>query len=272
MDEHNEYIFGDPEIDRQRLETQSRLIARYVRAHARDFGGDNVQRILDVGSGDGLLGFALQDVLSDAAVVGIDRNPAAVARANEHAQQEGRAAEFIVGDIQAGLPAGPFDLVLMSLVLLHTHDVSALLNRAYAVLRPGGTLWVIDNIETSGPNSYVAQSEIFRLLFTTLERIGGHPNILAELPQLAMNAGFTDYQRRETMSDHPMYTTSIAERTQVNAAGLGAIYNARPAISQVMGVPLARLDQMFAETTNFLMAERASETPPLFGVATARKP
>jgi hypothetical protein len=47
----NPYIFGNPETDRQRLETQSRLFTRYIRAHARAFCGDKVHRILDVGCG-----------------------------------------------------------------------------------------------------------------------------------------------------------------------------------------------------------------------------
>jgi 2-polyprenyl-3-methyl-5-hydroxy-6-metoxy-1,4-benzoquinol methylase len=143
----NPYIFGNPDKDRRRLDTMARLIARYVRDHAREFAAGDVHSILDVGSGEGQLGFALQDVWSGSSLTGVERDPMAVSKANQEAARSHHAAHFVEGDVQLGLPPGPYDLVLMSLILAHTQQPAAVLERAYGVMRPGATLWIMDASE-----------------------------------------------------------------------------------------------------------------------------
>lgn len=272
-DTSSPYIFGDAELDRQRLETQSRLIARYVRARARAFGGDEVHRILDVGCGEGQLGFALQDVYVGAELVGIDRDPHAIETANQRAEREFRTARFVAGDVQQGLPDGPFDLVFMCLLLMHTQQPAAVLAHTYSVMRPGATLWIIDATEAmGGAGDDSVGDRLFSLFFKTLERIGSHPHIMAELPSLLAAAGFSDYTFHSGEEDDPFASSNLAERTQVNAAGLGAIYNARQALARVNDVPIAQIDKMFAELATTLVLNPNVPLARVLGVVTAKKP
>ena len=83
------------------------------------------------------MGFALQDVFSTAHLVGVDHDSPALDRARVQATAEERAARFVEGDVQAALPPGPYDLVFMSLLLLHVPQPAQVLAHAYTVLRPG---------------------------------------------------------------------------------------------------------------------------------------
>jgi hypothetical protein len=88
-------------------------------------------RVLDAGCGEG----ALSRWLADAgyAVTSIDADPAAVAAARAAGVPAVRA------DL-AGYDDEPFDAVVMLLSLHHMHPLSAALDRAGHLLRPGGTL------------------------------------------------------------------------------------------------------------------------------------
>ena len=61
-------------------------------------------------------------------VVGIDRSPEAVDRANARAADRGSAnARFVVGDISDPAPGGPFDTVVGRLVLMYVPDPVAVI-------------------------------------------------------------------------------------------------------------------------------------------------
>lgn len=272
MEQQSQYIFGDPEQDRLRSETQSRLIGQYLKRHARNFIGLEVQDILDVGCGDGQLGFALQEVYPQAKLVGIDRDPASIQRASASADARDRDARFVVGDIQQGLPEGEFDFALASLVLLHTQQPAAVLRHAFARLRNGGTLLVID-LRHLPPNGVLpSYDRLNALLFTTLGRIGSQPNIVTELPSLLIKAGFVDIERRDSDDDHPMTAANERDLRQVFAAGIGAMYNAREGMAAVTGTPLAEIEAMIVDVMNETVHMNSFEVPPVLAVITARKP
>lgn len=270
MSNANPYVFGDPELDRQRLETQSRLIARYVRANAQKLCGNEIHSILDVGCGEGQLGFALQDVYVGAALSGIDRDPQAVETANARAQREFRNAKFVAGDVQQSLPPGPYDLVFMSLLLMHTQQPGATLANAYTVMKPGAYLWIIDATEAMGGQGSDSPGDwLFGLFFKTLAMIGAHPHIMNELPGLLAAAGF---EQVEAHPDDPFATSNLTERGQVNAAGLGAIYNARQMLARANNIPISEVDRAFAQLANVLVLNPNIPIDQVLGVVTARKP
>jgi SAM-dependent methyltransferase len=270
MSSNNAYVFGDPELDRQRLETQSRLIARYVRASAQKLCGDEVESILDVGCGEGQLGFALQDVYVGATLTGIDRDAHAAETATARAQSEFRSATFVQGDVQQSLPLGPYDLVFMSLLLLHTQQPGAVLNNAYKVMKPGACLWIIDATEAMGGQGGDSPGDwLFGLFFRTLEKIGAHPHIMSELPGLLAAAGF---EQATSHRDDPFATNNQIEREQVNAAGLGAIYNAREMLARVNDIPIYQIDKAFAELADIIVRNPYISMDPVLVVVTAHKP
>ena len=69
-------------------------------------------RVLDVGAGSGAIALAVADEHPGAQVTGIDASPHAVALARENAGRCGLGVSFEQRDALAGLPAGPWDVVV----------------------------------------------------------------------------------------------------------------------------------------------------------------
>ena len=270
----NPYIFGDPTHDRARLDTQTKLLGRYLTNHALDFFGSDVHTILDVGCGEGQLGLDLLRIYAAAHLVGVDRDAAAVAQAGKSAATQGLNARFEVGDVQQALPAGPYDLALASLLLLHTTQPAQVLQHIYAQLRSGGSLLVIDlaanlpAMESFGS----AYQRLISLLYTAMTRMGVHPLIMDELPGLLEQSGFVDYTRRETAQDHPMIANDEIEVGWAQAVGIATIYNARMGISAATGIPVSTIERLVADVILFWSTYPILLLPPVYAVATARKP
>ena len=74
--------------------------------------GVEAPRVLDVGTGSGAIALALADEHPGARVTGLDSSPGALALARENAEATGFAIELVEGDALAGLPPGPWDLVV----------------------------------------------------------------------------------------------------------------------------------------------------------------
>ena len=68
-------------------------------------------RVLDVGTGTGAIALALAQERPGARVTGLDVSADALALAQENAERSGLAVELVQGDLRAGLPGGPYDLV-----------------------------------------------------------------------------------------------------------------------------------------------------------------
>jgi release factor glutamine methyltransferase len=70
--------------------------------------------VLDVGTGSGAIALAIADERPDAQVTAIDVSPDALELARENAERTGLAGRvaFSAGDVAAGLPGGPYDLVV----------------------------------------------------------------------------------------------------------------------------------------------------------------
>ena len=100
--------------------------------------GGQVGRVLDLGAGTGLMSRAVLSRYPGAEVVLIDGAPEMIDRAR--AVLAGARATFVVADLRAELPPGPFDAVVSALAIHHLdhEDNRALLRRVVEVLRPDG--------------------------------------------------------------------------------------------------------------------------------------
>ncbi|KAB2352514.1 class I SAM-dependent methyltransferase [Actinomadura rudentiformis] len=134
------YPFANRTAEDERLVAQGRLFDPLTRRLLRQAGLAPGMRVLDLGSGAGNVARVAADLVGpDGAVVGIERDPAAV----ELAQRRTDAAnvEFRVGDAQTldGIEDG-FDAVVGRLILMYLPDPVAALRQAAARVRPGGLL------------------------------------------------------------------------------------------------------------------------------------
>ena len=68
-------------------------------------------RVLDVGTGTGAIALALAQERPGVRVTALDVSSEALALARENVERSGLAVELVQGDLRAGLPGGPYDLV-----------------------------------------------------------------------------------------------------------------------------------------------------------------
>lgn len=119
-------------------------------------------RVLDVGTGSGAIALAIADEHPGAVVSGVDSSPEALALAAENVARTGLTVELGGHDLFAGLPAGPWDLIVSNPPYVDASDlpylqpevrdweprvalsadgaVEAVARGAVAALAPGGAL------------------------------------------------------------------------------------------------------------------------------------
>jgi ubiquinone/menaquinone biosynthesis C-methylase UbiE len=143
--ERSNYVFADREDEQHRLERQAELFDRLTERFFRAAGLGPGMRVLDLGSGAGDVAMlAARLVGSDGEVVGVERDPDAVAAAKARVERAGLSnVRFVQGDVQTldGIEGG-LDAVVGRLVLMYLRDPVAALARAAQLLRPGGLVCV----------------------------------------------------------------------------------------------------------------------------------
>ena len=132
------YLFPDHEKEQRRLARQAEHFDPLTERVFRAAGLRPGMRVLDLGSGAGDVAMlAARLVGSDGEVIGVERDPAAVAAATARVERAGLSnVRFVQGDVQTldGVEGG-FDAVVGRLV---PSDPAAALARAASLLRPGG--------------------------------------------------------------------------------------------------------------------------------------
>jgi release factor glutamine methyltransferase len=83
-------------------------------------------RVLDVGTGTGAIALAIADEHTGARVTGIDVSPDALALARENVERTGIEIELAEHDLYAGLPIGPWDLVVSNPPYIAASEADAL--------------------------------------------------------------------------------------------------------------------------------------------------
>ena len=124
------YPFADRAAEDERLIAQGRLFDPLTQRFLRQAGLAPGMRVLDLGSGAGNVArLAAELVGPDGAVVGIERDPAAVELARR--RTDAPNVEYRVGDAETldGVEGG-FDAVVGRLVLMYLKDPAAALRRA----------------------------------------------------------------------------------------------------------------------------------------------
>jgi 2-polyprenyl-6-hydroxyphenyl methylase / 3-demethylubiquinone-9 3-methyltransferase len=121
----------------------------YIRDRAAEhFGRDPTRldslaalRILDIGCGGGILCEPLARL--GAAVVGADPSASNIAVARRHAAQSGLSVDYREATAEALANAGEsFDVVLAMEVVEHVTDLGLFIDRAAAMVKPGGLFFV----------------------------------------------------------------------------------------------------------------------------------
>lgn len=134
-----------------RLEQEAELSSTQYEAAARWIAGlpeaPDVRRILDIGSGPGVVSCLLAEVFPEAEVVAVDSTPALLERTRARAARHGVGER--VRTVDAELPAdlgklGEADLIWAGNSLHHIGDQRGLLADFAGLLRPGGAVALLE--------------------------------------------------------------------------------------------------------------------------------
>ena len=112
------------------------------------------RHVLDVGCGAGNYTLKLLEQLPNLDVTLIDLSAAMLARATSRVREATTGTiTTLQGDIrELALPDDAFDIILAAAVLHHLRDESewrAVFSKFHRVLKPGGSVWVFDFVESS---------------------------------------------------------------------------------------------------------------------------
>ncbi|GAB5601906.1 50S ribosomal protein L11 methyltransferase [Thermus sp. FJN-A] len=138
----------------------TRLALRGLARHLRPG-----ERVLDLGTGSGILAIAAAKLGGEA--LGVDVDPSVLPQAEENARRNGVAVRFLEGSLAEALPHGPFGLVVANLYAELHRDLAS---RYLEALAPGGRLlltgilkekapWVREALERAGLSPVEAEEE-----------------------------------------------------------------------------------------------------------------
>lgn len=136
------YVLGHSAFELERLARQERLIGSITREYFIDAGLVPGMRVLDVGSGTGVVTFLAAELVGPTGeVIGTDLAPAAIAAARVAAASRARShVSFREGNPAEMVFDPPFDAIVGRYVLMFQADASSLLSRLAKHLRPGGVI------------------------------------------------------------------------------------------------------------------------------------
>ena len=187
------YVHGYDPRENIRLQDQATTLVELLHADTAYPAGS---RVLEAGCGVGAQTVTLAKNSPGAAILSIDISETSIAQAEREIQAAGLTnVRFQRGDIFQ-LPFAPqsFDHVFVCFVLEHLAEPIAALGKLKALLRPGGTITVIEGDHGSAyfyPDSAAARSAI--LCQVRLQaRAGGNALIGRSLYPLLVEAGYRD--------------------------------------------------------------------------------
>lgn len=164
-------------------------------------------RVLDLACGTGTLAIAAKQACPAAQIVGLDGDPAVLARARAKATAAGVTLHFERALAQnAPFVDNSFDIVLSSLFFHHlTREAKVLVMReAWRLLKPGGELHVADWGRAGNP--------LMRALFLIVQLLDGFAttadNVAGRLPDLMRQAGFAEVSEQRRFAT-PLGTISL---------------------------------------------------------------
>lgn len=154
--------------------------------------------ILDAGCGPGYLSEKILTTLPSASVTAVEIDPVLVEvaqkRLNEYCTK-GRCSVIQNSILQIDSSDNFFDFIISRLVIEHVPDPDAACREFLRVLKPGGTLILIDNdfeMHVRTTPAIQELSDLYDAYCRARFDEGGNPRIGRELPLLLKRTGFTD--------------------------------------------------------------------------------
>jgi DNA-binding transcriptional MerR regulator len=218
------YVHGHRPIELARLQDQADTLTELLH---HDTGYAPGERILEVGCGVGAQTAVIAQRSPGGVITSIDVTPAVLERARDRlaAVEHDASVTFLQADAtelphaSGPLAAGTFDHVVVCFVLEHLVDPAATLAGLRRMLRPGGSLTVIEGDHGSAyfhPDSTAAR-EAIDCQITLQRQAGGDALIGRRLRPLLAAAGFREVAVSPRLvyvdADHPDLADGFTRRT-----------------------------------------------------------
>jgi ubiquinone/menaquinone biosynthesis C-methylase UbiE len=189
----NGYALGHSERELDRLSMQAQIFDPFTRQLFCEAGLGSGMRVLDVGCGSGDVAFLAAELIGPTgSVIGVDRTPAAIARAGSRAESKGISnVRFVEGDPTLMKFDQPFDAVVGRLILMYYPDPADALQKLLSYLRPGGIV-AFQEIDASGCKSHPASPTHDRCvdwITRTFHLTGAQTKTGLELHRIFQSAG-----------------------------------------------------------------------------------
>ena len=186
------YVHGYDQRENKRLEDQASTLVELL--HADTFYPPGSQ-VLEAGCGVGAQTITLARSSPDAQIVSVDISESSLADAKKKIREAGLTnVSFQQGDIyHLPFQAGSFDHLFVCFVLEHLKQPIEALKALKVLLKPGGTITVIEGDHGSTyfhPDSNAAHQAI-QCQVELQRRAGGNANIGRELYPLLNTTGFS---------------------------------------------------------------------------------
>lgn len=192
------------------LYSEAKLVAHFL---------ENAGEVFSVGCGSGLFEMLLEKDFGISVKNGLEPSEGMA----EIARKRGMTVEITTIE-QADLGSEKYDTVLFNGTPSYITDLQSAFDKAYAALRPGGKIVVID----------VPKESSYALLYNLAKAVGtwDHPLLdgvqpedpypiefvkianwrtTAEKVNMLKKTGFTDFQYAQTLTHHPIYSNNVEE-------------------------------------------------------------
>jgi SAM-dependent methyltransferase len=204
----DQYVLGYRQAEQERLQQQAKQLAHESSWLFDQIGLAPGAAVVEIGCGpSGCIELLSARVASSGRVVGVERNPDAVALARQLVADRGLVnVDVLEGDARStGLPRASFDLATSRLVLVNVPDPEEIVAEAVALVRPGG--WVAfheaDYVAHVCDPPLEAWTRLVELVEVYSESNGIDPFIGRKLPRLLREAGLIDIQVNPIVHVYP---------------------------------------------------------------------
>ena len=163
------------------------------------------ERVLDIGSGPGLLAAEMAEAVGEAGRVrGLDTAPAMIEIAERRCQQQPWVDFELADATELPYPDEAFDAAVSTQVYEYVDDVPAALRELYRVLRPGGRALILDT-DWDSIAIHTGDTERMKRVLNVWDEHFVHPRLPRTLSFELRNAGFMIEERDVIPLFNPEY-------------------------------------------------------------------
>jgi len=192
----------------------------------------------------------------------MDHDPAAVESARNRLPRIPNITpsniQFVTGDVQEALPAGPFDLIYASMLFLHLGNPEKTLRNCFDALAPGGTLWIKESgdFDVEGRPAFKRWVD---MTMSAMAKMGRKLLIAKNLEETMTQVGFTEV--REVNEHYDLNDNTLAGRVMLSVT-LASCYNTIPMLNKIEKVPTEELLALHTKVREELESKAANANLP----------